>query len=140
MPRLLAFDFGTKRLGIAVTDSLQLFATGLTTIHPKDAIEFLKKYLQTEQIETFIVGEPKQMDGTPSQSAPQVKGFVTILIKNFPDIPIEMMDERFTSKMASATIAQSGLKKSDRQNKALIDTVSATIILQSYMEKKSLGH
>ena len=140
MPRLLAFDFGTKRLGIAVTDPLQLFATGLITIHPKDVIEFLKKYLQTEQVEAFIVGEPKQMDGTPSQSAPQVKGFVTILKKNFPDIPVEMMDERFTSKMASATIAQSGLKKSDRQNKALIDTVSATIILQSYMEKKSLGH
>ena len=140
MARIMAFDFGTKRLGIAVTDPLQLFATGLTTIHPKDVIEFLKKYLQTEQIETFIVGEPKQMDGTPSQSAPQVKGFVTILKKNFPDIPVEMMDERFTSKMASATIAQSGLKKSDRQNKALIDTVSATIILQSYMEKKSLGH
>ena len=119
---------------------MQLFATGLTTIHPKDVIEFLKKYLQTEQVETIIVGEPKQMDGTPSQSAPQVKGFVTILKKNFPDIPVEMMDERFTSKMASATIAQSGLKKSDRQNKALIDTVSATIILQSYMEKKSLGH
>ena len=135
----MAFDFGTKRLGIAVTDPLQLFATGLTTIHPKDAIEFLKKYLQTEQVEIFIVGEPKQMDGTPSQSAPQVKGFVTILKKNFPDIPIKMMDERFTSKMASATIAQSGLKKSDRQNKALIDTVSATIILQSYMEKRSLG-
>ena len=140
MPRLLAFDFGTKRLGIAITDPMQLFATGLTTIHPKDVIEFLKKYLQTEQIETFIVGEPKQMDGTPSQSAPQVKGFVTILKKNFPDIPVEMMDERFTSKMASATIAQSGLKRSDRQNKALIDTVSATIILQSYMEKRSLGH
>ena len=136
----MAFDFGTKRLGIAVTDPLQLFATGLTTIHPKDVIEFLKKYLQTEQVEAFIVGEPKQMDGTPSQSAPQVKGFVTILKKNFPDIPVEMMDERFTSKMASATIAQSGLKKSDRQNKALIDTVSATIILQSYMEKKSLSH
>ena len=140
MARIMAFDFGTKRLGIAVTDSMQLFATGLTTIHPKDVTEFLKKYLQTEQVETFIVGEPKQMDGTPSQSAPQVKGFVTILKKNFPDIPVEMMDERFTSKMALATIAQSGLKKSDRQNKALIDTVSATIILQSYMEKKSLGH
>ena len=140
MARIMAFDFGTKRLGIAVTDPLQLFATGLTTIHPKDVIEFLKKYLQTEQVEAFIVGEPKQMDGTPSQSAPQVKGFVTILKKNFPDIPVEMMDERFTSKMASATIAQSGLKKSDRQNKALIDTVSATIILQSYMEKKSLSH
>ena len=140
MARIMAFDFGTKRLGIAVTDPMQLFATGLTTIHPKDIIEFLKKYLLTEQVETFIVGEPKQMDGTASQSTPQVKGFVTILKKNFPDIPVEMMDERFTSKMASATIAQSGLKKSDRQNKALIDTVSATIILQSFMEKKSLGY
>lgn len=139
MPRLLAFDFGTKRLGIAVTDPMQLFATGLTTIHPKDAIVFLKNYLLTEQVETFIVGEPKQMDGTPSQSAPQVKGFVTILNKTFPDIPVEMIDERFTSKMASAVIAQSGLKKSDRQNKALVDTISATIILQSYLEKKSLG-
>ena len=139
MARIMAFDFGTKRLGIAVTDPLQLFATGLTTIHPKDVIDFLIKYLQTEQVETFIVGEPKQMNGTPSQSAPHVKGFVTILKKNFPDIPVEMMDERFTSKMASATIAQSGLKKFDRQNKALVDTVSATIILQSYLEKKSLG-
>ncbi|MDA9555715.1 Holliday junction resolvase RuvX [Pelobium sp.] len=137
MPRLMSFDFGTKRLGIAVTDPLQLFATGLTTIHPKDVVEFLKKYLETEQVEAFVVGEPKQMDGTASQSAQQVKGFVTILKKNFPDIPVEMMDERFTSRMASAAIAQSGLKKSDRQNKALIDTVSATIILQSYLEKKS---
>jgi len=139
MPRLLAFDFGTKRLGIAVTDPMQMFATGLTTIHPIDVVAFLKNYLLTEQVETFIVGEPKQMDGTPSQSAPQVKGFVTILKKNFPDIPVEMIDERFTSKIASAVIAQSGLKKSDRQNKALVDTISATIILQSYLEKKSLG-
>ena len=139
MPRLLAFDFGTKRLGIAVTDPMQMFATGLTTIHPIDVVAFLKNYLLTEQVETFIVGEPKQMDGTPSQSAPQVKGFVTILKKSFPDIPVEMIDERFTSKMASAVIAQSGLKKSDRQNKALVDTISATIILQSYLEKKSLG-
>ena len=137
MPRLLAFDFGTKRLGIAVTDPMQLFATGLTTIHPKDVIEFLKKYLLTEQIETFIVGDPKQMEGSPSQSAPMVKGFVTILKKHFPEIPVAMMDERFTSKMASAAIAQSGLKKSDRQKKELVDTVSATIILQSYLEKKS---
>ncbi|TKC00800.1 Holliday junction resolvase RuvX [Pedobacter cryophilus] len=137
MPRLLAFDFGTKRLGIAVTDPMQLFATGLTTIHPKDTLDFLQKYLLTEQIETFVVGEPKQMDGSASQSMQHVKGFVTILKKNFPGIPVEMMDERFTSKMASAAIAQSGLKKSDRQKKELVDTVSATIILQSYLEKKS---
>nr|MBC7612495.1 Holliday junction resolvase RuvX [Pseudopedobacter sp.] len=139
MPRLMSFDFGTKRLGIAITDPLQMFATGLTTIHPKDCIEFLTKYLMTEQVALFIVGEPKQMNGLASQSAPQVKGFVTILKKNFPAIPVEMIDERFTSKMASATIAQSGLKKSDRQKKELVDTVSAVIILQSYLEKRSLG-
>ena len=137
--RIIAFDYGTKRIGIAVTDPYQIIATGLDTIHPKDIIEYLKKYLQTEQAELFVVGEPLQMNGTPSQSTPHIKGFITLLTKHFPEIPIERIDERFTSKMASATIAQSGLKKSDRQNKALIDTVSATIILQSYMEKKSLG-
>lgn len=135
----MAFDFGTKRLGIAVTDPLKMFATALTTIHPKDIVPFLQKYLQAEQVSVFVVGEPKQMDGTASQSAQDVKGFVTILKKNFPDIPVEMIDERFTSKMASATIAQSGLKKMARQNKALIDTISATIILQSYLEKTSLN-
>ena len=139
MPRIMSFDFGTKRLGIAVTDPMQIFATGLTTIHPKDIIAFITKYLLSEEIETFVVGEPKQMDGTPSQSAQHVKGFVTILKKSFPDIRVEMIDERFTSKMASATIAQSGLKKTDRQKKELVDTVSATIILQSYLEKKSLS-
>jgi putative Holliday junction resolvase len=137
MARIMAFDYGNKRLGIAVTDPLQMIANGLTTIHPKDAIDFLKKYLLTEEIEIFVVGEPRQMDGTASQSAQHVKGFVTILKKNFPEIPIAMMDERFTSKMASAVIAQSGLKKTARQDKALVDTISATIILQSYMEKKS---
>ena len=135
--RLMSFDFGTKRVGIAVTDPLQIIATSLTTIHPKDIIEYLKKYMQTEQVERFIVGEPKQMDGTASQSAQHVKGFVTLLKKNFPAIPVELIDERFTSKMASATIAQSGLKNSDRQNKGLVDTVSATIILKSYLEKKN---
>ena len=135
----MSFDFGTKRLGIAVTDPLLMFATGLTTIHPKDCIEFLTKYLMTEQVALFIVGEPKQMNGLASQSAPQVKGFVTMLKKHFPAIPVEMIDERFTSKMASATIAQSGLKKSDRHKKDLVDTVSAVIILQSYLEKRSLG-
>ncbi len=134
----MAFDYGNKRIGVAVTDPLQIIATGLTTIHPKDAVEFIKKYLLTEQIECFVVGEPKQMDGTPSQSAQHVKGFITILKRNFPEIRIESIDERFTSKMASATIAQSGFKKNDRQNKERIDTISATIILQSYLEKKSI--
>ena|SRR6476661_705497 len=138
MARIMAFDYGTKRLGIAVTDPLQMIANGLTTIHPKDILSFLKTYLQTEQVETFVVGEPKQMDGTASQSAVHVNTFVNILKKNFPEISIEMMDERFTSKMASAVIAQSGLNKTARRDKALVDTISATIILQSYLEKKTL--
>lgn len=135
----MAFDFGSKRLGIAVTDPLQIFATALTTIHPKDVVAYIQKYLLTETVETFVVGEPKQMDGTASQIAQQVKGFVTILKKHFPNVPVVMMDERFTSKMASATIAQSGLKKTDRQKKELVDSVAATIILQSYLEKISLN-
>lgn len=137
--RILAFDYGTKRIGIAVTDPLQIIATGLDTIHPKDIIEYLKKYLSNEQVELFIVGEPKQMDGSPSQSTPHIKGFIGLLNKNFPEIPIERIDERFTSKMASAVVAQSGFKKTDRQNKERLDTISATIILQTYLEKKSLG-
>ena len=135
MSRILAFDYGTKRIGVAVTDPLQIIATGLDTIHPKDIVEFLKKYLLTEPVELFVVGEPKQMDGTPSQSAQHVKGFITTLKKQFPQIPIESIDERFTSKMAAAVVAQSGFKKSDRQNKERLDTISATIILQSYLEK-----
>ena len=139
MARLMAFDYGSKRIGVAVTDSLQIIATALTTIHPKDAMAFIKKYLETENVACFVLGEPKQMDGSASQSAQQVKGFATLLKKNFPEVPVEMIDERFTSKMASASIAQSGLKKSDRQKKELVDAVAAVIILQSYLEKKSLG-
>jgi len=135
----MSFDYGTKRIGIAVTDPLQMIATGLDNIHPKDIIEYLKKYLQTEQVETFVVGEPKQMDNTPSQSAIHVRGFVNLLKKTFPDIPVEMMDERFTSKMASAAILAGGVKKAGRQNKALVDTVSAVILLQSWMEQRAFG-
>src|SRR6201994_4456314 len=107
--RIMAFDYGTKRIGIAVTDPLQIIATGLDTVHPNQIIDYLKRYLQTEPVERFIVGEPKQMDNTPSQSAIHEKGFVNLLKKTFPEIPIEMLDERFTSKMASAAIAQSGM-------------------------------
>ncbi|WP_423148682.1 Holliday junction resolvase RuvX [Rubrolithibacter danxiaensis] len=137
MARIMAFDYGTKRIGVAVTDPLQIIATGLETIHPKDAVDYLKRYLQTEEVACFVVGEPKQMDGTASESGQHVKGFITILKKNFPQIPVQTIDERFTSKMASAAIAQSGFKKKDRQNKERIDTISATIILQSYLEKQS---
>ena len=133
----MAFDYGTKRIGIAVTDPLQMIANGLDTIHPNQIIDYLKNYLQTEQVQTFVVGDPKQMDGTPSQSAIHVKGFVNLLRKTFPDIPVEMMDERFTSKMASAVILQSGINKKARQNKALVDNISATILLQSWMGRKT---
>jgi putative Holliday junction resolvase len=134
----MAFDYGTKRIGIAVTDPLQIIATALTTVHPKDSLTFIKNYIQTEAVEKFIVGSPLQMDGTPSQSAPHVNGFVKSLKKNFPEIPVVTIDERFTSKMASAVIAQSGLKKTKRQQKSLVDQISAVIILQSYMENSYL--
>ncbi|WP_421941895.1 Holliday junction resolvase RuvX [Pedobacter sp.] len=138
MARILAFDYGTKRIGIAVTDPLQIIATGLDTIHPKDIIEYLKKYLSEESVEAFVLGDPKQMDGSPSDSAQHVKGFSTTLKKTFPGIPQHWVDERFTSKMAHQTIMQSGLKKSDRQNKERVDTISATIILQYFMESNRL--
>lgn len=135
--RLMAFDYGTKRIGIAVTDPLQIIATALTTVHPEDIWQYLKDYLQLEQVETFVVGKPLQMDGTNSESAQHVLGFVRKLRKEFPGIPVVEIDERFTSKMASSAIAQSGLKKNKKQDKGLIDTVSATIILQSYMDSKN---
>ncbi|MFA6277392.1 MAG: Holliday junction resolvase RuvX [Pedobacter sp.] len=138
MARILAFDYGTKRIGIAVTDPLQIIATGLDTIHPKDVIDFLKKYMLTEQIEAFVLGEPKQMDGSPSESAQHVKGFSTILKKNFPTIPQHWIDERYTSKLAERTIMQSGFKKSDRRDKERVDTIAATIILQYFMEQHRL--
>lgn len=135
--RVMAFDYGTKRIGISVTDPMKIIATGLDTIHPEKIINYLKNYLQTNPVERFIVGEPKQMDNTPSQSAIHVKGFVNLLKKTFPEVQIEMLDERFTSKMASAVIAQSGMNKKARQNKELVDTISAVILLQSWMERKS---
>jgi putative Holliday junction resolvase len=135
--RIMAFDYGTKRIGIAVTDPMQMIATGLETVHPNQIVEYLKKYLGKEPVERFIVGEPKQMDNTPSQSAIHVKGFANLLKKTFPEVPVEMLDERFTSKMATAAILQGGVKKSGRQNKALVDTVSAVILLQSWMDGNS---
>lgn len=138
MARIIAFDYGTKRIGIAVTDPLQIIATGLDTIHPKDIVEYLKKYMLTEEIEAFVIGDPKQMDGTPSESAQHVKGFSTTLKKNFPAIPQFWIDERFTSKLAHETIMQSGLKKQDRRDKDRVDTIAATIILQYFMQEHRL--
>jgi len=138
MARIMAFDYGTKRIGIAVTDPLQLIATGLDTVHPKDVIEFIQKYLLSEQVEAFVIGDPKQMNGTPSESAQHVKGFSTILKKSFPSIPQHWIDERFTSKLAERTIMQSGFKKSDRRDKERVDTIAATIILQYFMDEHRL--
>ncbi|MEE1884398.1 Holliday junction resolvase RuvX [Pedobacter flavus] len=136
MGRILAFDYGTKRVGIAVTDPLKIIATGLNTVHPKDIIPFIKKYLDTEMVEAFVIGDPKQLDGSPSESAQHVVGFSRTLKKTFPNIPIHWVDERFTSKMAHQTILESGLKKQDRANKGLVDTISATIILQHFMNQQ----
>lgn len=133
----MAFDYGTKRIGIAVTDPLQIVASALTTVHPKDIWQFLEEYLQAEQVQTFVVGKPIQMDGTDSQSAPHVLGFIRKLRKTYPQITVEEIDERFTSKLASAAILQSGVKKSKRQEKGIVDTVSATILLQDYLSSRS---
>jgi putative Holliday junction resolvase len=138
MSRIIAFDYGTKRIGIAVTDPLQIIATGLDTVHPKDIVDYLKKYLLTEEVEAFVIGDPKQMDGTPSESAQHVKGFATILKKSFPAVPQHWVDERFTSKLAQQAIMNSGLKKHDRRNKDRVDAIAATIILQYFMEEHRL--
>ncbi len=136
MARIVAIDYGIKRTGIAVTDDFQIIASGLTTIASETAIAFLTDYFQKEKVERVLVGEPKQMDGTPSQSAEIIEKFVILFKKNFPDMPLTRVDERFTSKMAFQTMIDSGLKKKQRQNKALIDEIAATIMLQDYLSRK----
>lgn len=137
--RIMAFDYGTKRVGIAVTDPLQIIATSLTTLHPAHVHEFIRNYMSKEEVERFVVGMPRQLDGSESQSAQHVKGFVRHLKKLFPSVDVVTIDERFTSKMASAAIAGSGLKRARRQEKGLVDSVSAVIILQSYLEQTAHG-
>jgi len=135
MSRILALDYGKKRTGIAVTDPMRIIASGLVTVETDKLISFLKDYFSKEKVETVIIGEPKQMDGTPSESAEMIEKFVFLFAKEFPTIKIERIDERFTSKMASRTLIDSGLKKKKRQDKSLLDEVSATIILQDYLNK-----
>lgn len=130
----MALDIGAKRTGVAVTDPMKIIANALTTVPTNELIQFLKQYFQTEEVELLVVGEPKQMDNTASQSAALINLEVEKIKKEFANLPIKRVDERFTSKMASQVIAQSGKNKKERQNKSLIDTISATIILQSYME------
>ncbi len=139
MGRIIAIDYGEKRVGLACTDELQIIASGLATVDTKEIFPYLKAYVAKEDVESFVVGEPKQMNNTPSESAKQIHAFVEKLKNSFPEIPIIRIDERFTSKMAFQTMIDSGLKKKQRQDKALIDTISATIILQSYLAQKEFG-
>jgi putative Holliday junction resolvase len=135
MGRIVAIDFGTKRTGIAVTDASKIIATGLATVATHEVIEFLKKYVAKEPVECFVVGEPKRMNNEPAQAAAATEQFIKQLQKHFPDKEIKREDERFTSKMAFQTMIDGGLGKKARQNKELVDTISATIILQSYLER-----
>lgn len=134
MGRILAIDYGKKRVGIAVTDELRIIATGLRTVETKNIWEFLKTYLNTENVDIIVIGEPKDMNNKPSDATKYIQPFVNRLRKVYPDLRIERFDERFTSKMAHQTMIDSGLKKKQRQNKALVDTISATIILQYFMQ------
>ncbi|HEX8562891.1 MAG TPA: Holliday junction resolvase RuvX [Flavobacterium sp.] len=133
MPRILAIDYGKKRTGIAVTDEMKIIASGLTTVESATAIEFLEKYFSNEKVEKVLIGEPKQMNNEPSESAPLIEAFIMKFAAAFPGMPIIRVDERFTSKMAFQTMIDSGLKKKQRQNKALIDEIAATIMLQDYL-------
>ncbi len=136
MSRILALDYGKKRTGIAVTDEMQLIASGLTTVDTKNLIEFLKSYLSKENVSTVVVGKPKRLDYTDSESEGLIKPFLENFENLFPNVKIERVDERFTSKIAQKTMLDSGLRKKQRQNKALVDEISATLILQSYLYYK----
>jgi putative holliday junction resolvase len=133
MPRIICIDYGLKRTGIAVTDPLQIIATGLTTIHPKELISFLKDYFSKEEVELILIGEPKNWDDTPTHATPLVEKCIKDLQKNFPTMPIKKVDERYTSKMAKDAMLEMGLKKKERRNKALVDEIAATIMLQEYL-------
>ena len=136
MSRILAIDYGKKRVGIAVSDPSQLIAGGLTTVDSQQVLTFLVKYLATESVECIVVGLPKQMNNMPSESMKYITPFVNSLKNKFPNVRVEFFDERFTSVLAHKTMLAGGLKKKDRQNKALVDKISATIILQTYLESR----
>ena len=138
MPRILAIDYGQKRTGIAITDELQIIASGLTTIPSETAIAFLKDYFSKENVNKVLIGEPKQMNGQPSESAEIIEKFVAKFTTTFPDMKVIRVDERFTSKMAFQTMIDSGLKKNQRKNKALIDEIAATIMLQDFLTRKMI--
>jgi len=134
MGRILAIDYGAKRTGLAVTDPLKIIATSLDTVPSEKVFDYLETYLQTEQVERFVVGRPTNLDGSPTDASTLVENFMLQLRARFKEIPISQIDERFTSKMASQAILQSGVNKKKRRDKGLVDRVSAVIILQSYLQ------
>jgi len=137
MARILCLDYGLRRTGIAVTDPLQIIATGLTTVDSKELISFLKKYFQQEQVELIVIGEPKNLDDSDTHATPLVNAIIVKLKKEFPQIPMKTVDERYTSKMAKQAMIEMGMKKKDRRNKRTVDEIAATIMLQEYMQSIS---
>ena len=137
MGRIMAIDYGQKRAGIAVTDESQIIANGLATVHVKDLMTFLKDYISREKVDCIVVGEPRDMKNKASDASRFIDPFVRHLKKQFPNLVVDRMDERFTSQMAFQTMIDAGLGKKDRRNKELVDSISATLILQSYMEQKN---
>lgn len=135
MPRILAIDYGAKRTGIAVTDPLQIIATGLETIESRELIAFLKKYVAAEQVELIIIGLPKNWDDTDTHGTPLVEAAIKKMQKEFPQMPIKTVDERYTSKMAKDAMIEMGMKKKDRRVKGNVDVIAATIMLQEYMQR-----
>ena len=136
MSRILAIDYGRKRTGVAVTDHMQIIATGLTTVPTHELESFITKYVEQEKVERIIIGHPRQMNYEDSDNMKSIVPFINRLRKLLPNMPVELVDERFTSVLAHKAMLAGGLKKKDRQNKALVDEISATIILQSYLESK----
>ena len=138
MGRILSIDYGRKRTGLAVTDTLQMIANGLTTLPSCDVVKYLQEYIKKEPVDLFVVGMPKQMNNEFSENMKYVEAFVKHLSRTIPTIPVEYVDERFTSVIAHQTMLDGGLSKKQRQNKALVDEISAVIILQSYLESKRM--
>ena len=137
MGRILAIDYGTKRIGLAVTDPMQIFASPLNTVSPQEFYNFIEGYLKTEVIDAFVIGYPVQMNNEPSESVKYINPFIKKLKKTFPEKDIHLVDERFTSQMALRTMIAGGVKKSDRKDKSLVDRISASIILQSFLDNRS---
>ena len=137
MARIIAIDYGLKRTGLAVTDPLQLIATGLTTVETHKLFPFLKSYFAKEEVELILIGEPKNWDESDTHATPLVKKAIEKLKRDFPSIPVKTVDERYTSKLARQSMLEMGLKKKDRQNKSLVDEIAATIMLQEFLQAKA---